>query len=41
MNDRRVRQLLFELKDLRICYGRKMPSAAPTGEIKTVRIWMP
>jgi hypothetical protein len=32
---------LFELKDLRICYGRKMPSATPTGEIKTVRIWMP
>jgi len=32
---------LFELKDLRICYGRQMPSPVPTGEIKTVRIWMP
>ena len=32
---------LFELKDLRICYGKQMPSPVPTGEIKTVRIWMP
>ena len=32
---------LFELKDLRICYGRQMPSPVATGEIKTVRIWMP
>ena len=32
---------LFELKDLRICYARQMPSPAPTGEIKTIRVWMP
>jgi hypothetical protein len=32
---------LFELTDLRTCYGRQMPSPVPTGEIKTVRIWMP
>jgi hypothetical protein len=32
---------LFELKDLRICYGRQMPSPVKDGGIKTVRIWMP
>ena len=32
---------LFELKDLRICYARQMPAAASTGEIKTIRVWMP
>jgi hypothetical protein len=32
---------LFELKDLRICYARQMPSPVPTGEIKSLRVWMP
>ena len=32
---------LFELKDLRICYARQMPSPVATGEIKSIRVWMP
>ena len=32
---------LFELKDRRICSARQMPSPAATGEIKTLRVWMP
>lgn len=32
---------LFELKDLRICYARQMPSPVETGEIKSIRVWMP
>ena len=31
---------LFELKDLRICYAKQLPATA-TGEIKTIRVWMP
>jgi hypothetical protein len=32
---------LFELKDLRICYARQMPSPVESGEIKSIRVWMP
>jgi hypothetical protein len=32
---------LFELKDLRICYARQMPSPVAGGAIKTIRVWMP
>ena len=32
---------LFELKDLRICYTRQMPGPDATGQVKTIRVWMP
>jgi hypothetical protein len=31
----------FELKDLRTCYGRQMPSSAKRGKVPSFRIWMP
>ena len=32
---------ILEMKDLRACYARQMPSPVATGEIKTIKVWMP
>lgn len=31
----------FSLKDLRTCYGRRVPNPDNAKEVKTLRVWMP
>ena len=32
---------MFELNDLRTCYGRETTNPAKPGEVKSLRVWMP
>jgi hypothetical protein len=31
----------FELKDLRVCYGRRVRDAGKTDQTKSIHVWMP